>query len=163
MQFSLLQASRIVESMSSKRMKEHKILEQRLKLASHAYGISVTPGIRNMARRERHLALTALCRGGVDLGWEYKSRQGEAVCAELLKAGQHAEWTEEQVQELTNLFSGWRAFAGARCEDWSVEAPSYASLLCSLFDSHKLMPQTDEMLEKAQAESEARCANQGSD
>ena len=69
----------------SKKFKEAKILESRLKLCRYAFAIAVQPGMAGMPRRERVVALKALAHANKDMPVQLMVEHSMLFAQELLK------------------------------------------------------------------------------
>lgn len=135
----------MLDSMVSKKLKEAKILEFRLKNCQFAFALAVHPGVEAMPRRDRVLALKSLAHSGVPISVQVMVDHSMLCGRELLKATEGQELSNLQVTEITSTLSLWRGFAEvdggvANLEEWTVEDPCFGALVALVEDQHKLMP-----------------------
>lgn len=131
----------MLEGMTSKKYQEARLLEARLKLCKYAYALAVQPTMEAMPRHERIVALKALVHAGKEIPVALMVEHSRFFAQELLRAHTAQEANAAAINEVVDCLSLWRGVTkDFVCEEWTVDRPSFASLLAHTVDSHKLLP-----------------------
>lgn len=137
-------------------MRQAKILEQHLKLCQYAFALAVAPGLDQLPRRERMVALQALEKKSKAIPTELMISHSFLFATELMGVAQSEEMTPAGISNVVESLAIWKGLSSnIVIDDWKVESPSIGSLLVMVNDQHKLLPDGDDKAEVVKADLQA--------